>query len=338
MGRGLALVAFVFLGLLLDNSGSGSRVASESPEEATEGARFFAEVQEQEKRKIEENKQKPKKGDDKESQENVLCLTPFSSRKKGGKELAGVPWVQTTPSTRIAVETVEAQGEDLPLPPAPELPQPPDPPEIPAEVRAKVEEVKKTLGPAYNQEIEAKILESAASQLAQPAKAEITHGDLNKISQAKKQYLKAKEDVAKIDKDWLHFAKTIQAAYVREQAAYKEQRAEAIKELQLKKDKLRELQDAVRRSALSQFGEQEEVPLAVAEDLYPLPQDELEDMVSEEELLAETEVKVSGSFIHAPQPFGRLAPSPTRKAEKQEGRQSKKPKNQNAVASGEPGA
>ena len=47
MGRGLALVAFVFLGLFLDHSGSGSRVASESPEEATEGARFVAEVQEQ---------------------------------------------------------------------------------------------------------------------------------------------------------------------------------------------------------------------------------------------------------------------------------------------------
>ena len=151
-------------------------------------------------------KQKPKKGESKEARENVLCLTPFSNRKKGGKDPAGVPWVPTTPATRIDVEADEVT-EDLPLPPAPVLPQPPQPPEIPAEVRAKVEEVKKTLGPAYNQEIEAKILESANAQLAQPPKAEITHGDLNKISQAKKQYLKAKEDVGKIDKDWVHLHK-----------------------------------------------------------------------------------------------------------------------------------
>lgn len=110
------------------------------------------------------------------------------------------------------------------------------------------------------------------------------------------------------------FAQTIQAAYVREQAAYKEQRAEAIQELQQKKDKLRDLQDAVRRSALSQFGDGEDVPEAVDADAYPLPEEEATDMISDEKLMADAEVKGVAPFLHAPQPFGCHATSPVRKA------------------------
>ena len=81
---------------------------------------------------------------------------------------------------------------------------------------------------------------------------EITHGVLNKIAQAKKQYVKAKEAIVDIDTDWKLIAETIKTAFEREKVAYLEQRSAAMEELKSRKEKLVELQETLRRTALTQ--------------------------------------------------------------------------------------
>ena len=253
-----------------------------------------------------------------QTRDEVLSLTPFSSRRGSSKDSPGAPWIKSTPASRLPALQKEGEREDLPLPPQPELPLPPQPPAIAAEVKAKIEELKKSLGSAYTKDLEAKILE-AANASTQMAKAALTHGDLNKFAQAKKQYIKAVDVVKEIDKDWASFAQTLQAAFDREQAAYKEQRAQAIEDLRAKKSKLQEQQDAIRRSALSHIQEEEEEePTPQVEDGYTFPPVENAEQISDEELMDDS------AFQHAPKAFARLGSLPDKRSEAQEGKPSKK--------------
>ena len=407
MGRGLALVAFVFLGLFLDHSGSGSRVASESPEEATEGARFVAEVQEQgcwkegaqkncnlskhpasasrvhasrddESKAVDvpevlgnnthecvvlpfmsfmvadsasysialqvqeeedrgEQAEAQERRRQRESRERALPYALLQSEERGqrargcamgadhaidqnrcgnSRGTGGGPTF--APSARIATAT-RSTGD-------------------PSRGSCQGGRSEKDLGSCIQSGDRGKDLGVGSKSVGSAGQSRNYSWRLEQDLTGKEAIPQSQRGCCQNRQGLVAFCKDDPSSICARASCIQGAKGRSYQGAALKKDKLRELQDAVRRSALSQFGDQEEVPLAVAEDVYPLPQDELEEMVSDEELLAETEVKVSGSFIHAPQPFGRLAPSPTRKAEKQEGRQSKKPKNQNAVASGEPGS
>ena len=282
------------------------------------------------KGKAEESTKKQMKNQKSQGAEDVWALTPFSSRRPTPKESPGVRWMKGTPTTRLSVP--KQTGEELPIPPAPDLQIPPAPPAVVAEVKSKLEDLKRTLGVAYTKEIEDKVMEAANVSLV--AKPEIIHGVLNKTAQAKKQYTKAKEAVLEVDKEWKFFAETLKTAYDRERAAYVEQRASAMEELSTRKEKLKELQDAMRQSAMAQsLMEGEDVPQeGIMEDGYTIPPDPVEP-ISDEELLDDSMVK---GRLPSPKPFSRGASaSAGKRNEGQAGNLSKKPKFDHSGQDGE---
>ena len=99
-----------------------------------------------------------------------------------------------------------------------------------------------------------------------------------KLRKQKNSTPKQKEAVLEVDKEWKFFAETLKTAYDRERAAYVEQRASAMEELSTRKEKLKELQDAMRQSAMAQsLMEGEDVPQeGIMEDGYTIPPDPVE--------------------------------------------------------------
>lgn len=285
-------------------------------------------IQKKSKSRSKSNKRKKQNEKTKKSTEgdNTMCLTPFSGRRASQKESPGAPWVRSTPATRMASlkESVsEDKEQDLPLPPQPELPKPPLAPSLPQEVKGRIAELKKSMGAGFTKELEDSIVAAAlaAPNASSAAKPIITHGDVNKVSQARKQFEKAKTDLAEIDAEWKSFAAGLKLAYDRELEDYKVLRAQALEEVRAKAQKVKELQEAIKQSALAHNAEEEEIEaIPVLEDAYQIP--DMEDAIPSED--EELMVADGEQFAHRPKAFGRFSVSPTRKAENQEGSATKK--------------
>ena len=250
-------------------------------------------------------------------QEESMRRTPFSGRRVKLKNSPGVPWVKTTPALRMPPVN-EEEGNDL----QPELPQPPAAPSFAPEMKEKIEELKRTMGSGFIKELEDIIVAAATAAPSQPVQSKpiITHGDVNKVAQARKQLEKAKSDLREIDEEWKSFAQGLQTAYEREQADYKVLRKSALEEVHARLAKLKELLEAIKQSAL--LHGRRRFRTGRGGCLYQLPEaEDLEVPPDGEELIQAME---DSNAFHQAKVFGKFSASPVRKAEVQDGSRSKK--------------
>ena len=177
------------------------------------------------------------------------------------------------------------------------------------EVKAHIESLQKSMGAAFTPKLEQDIITAARANAKTP-KLEITHTDLNKASKPAINTMLPEP----VEGGGWHLDSAqpkLQLAYNLEHEDYHKKRKAAVEEVNVKKQKLMEIQDRIRASALHQAAGDEEAP--AAPEVQELKFVEPVDVASDEELFKDAEMEK-----HQPRPtFGRAQTSPTRRADQQ---------------------
>ena len=158
-----------------------------------------------------------------------------------------------------------------------------------------------------------------------PQAGDHAHGPQQGQAAARNQYDAAKAHLKEVDGKWVQFNPSLQMAYNLEREDYRTKRESALEEVKAKRQKLVDIQERIRTSALQQGAREDVID---APDVPEFKLTEPVDLESEEELMRDAELEHQPN---AKPTFGRAHKSPTRQGDTQLGGIPKKVKTEDGT-------
>lgn len=196
---------------------------------------------------------------EKENADRRVTKTPLPQEDEPWQVFpAKVPWIATTPQSRIApvaqTATQDEMEEDKPLPPQPILPVPPAPPTptpAPSEVmtEAELELLKHLKGLQGLQELPETLAQQLqqleAKQHSTLAQKSLSHGLLNKLHRARGQVQSLTKKIASVDEEWRQFLVSVKNKVHLHAQHYQQHRGDLVETLNAKLQELELLKNEV---------------------------------------------------------------------------------------------
>lgn len=244
-------------------------------------------------------------------------------KKKEENLFSNVPWVNSTPRSRVPpVEEVADEAQLSPQPVVP--PQPPRPEstgsqEENAELQMQVEALRKAMAGKSNvsKELQA-AMETLAKEAGMEVEKPLSHSQLNQLTKTQKQIKGLKTKIEHLDGEWKKFVTAVQTRFQEHSGLYLQQRKEMIDQMREKQGVLAKIREEIQASSqhvaqeeLSQIDLPETMTLQDFEQMYPMPELEVldEDMESVELLADKPKKPIVSAFRRG---IGLSATSPTK--------------------------
>lgn len=163
---------------------------------------------------------------------------------------ANVPWVMTTPKSRLSLPKPSELSTDLPdVPPAPSL-QPPPPSahtsyrtdQLTGEEQQTMKHLRalRDLGESLPQPLQERLTALEEKEREQGSQKPLTHGHINKLHKLQNQVASQNARIQKLDSEWKDFLKLVQSRMEMHVGMYRSHREDLIATLASKKAELEE--------------------------------------------------------------------------------------------------